>query len=83
MSGGETPVNSTQHPFVCYALNPDGSQGPHLLGGSYDNISAVQIAVGLYVAMQRFDVETWRQLGVWDDSGTLIAVIGAQEGDGS
>ena len=69
---------ATAHPFKVYTYNPDGTQGTRLLGGSYDNISAVQIAAAVYVAMQRFDVETWRQLGVWDDSGSLIAVIGAQ-----
>jgi len=73
----EGRVAST-HPFKVYTYNPDGSQGTRLLGGSYDNISAVTIACSVYQAMQQFDVDTWRQLGVWDSTNTLIAVIGAQ-----
>jgi len=75
----ETPVQSLQHPFPCYTLNPDGSQ-KMLVGGSYDNISAVTIACAIYVAIQSYSPHDKRQVGVFDDTDTLIAVVGASDG---
>ena len=69
-------VSSIQHPFGCYTLNPDGSK-KSLVGGSYDNISAVTIACAVYAAIQGYSPTDKRQLAVFDDTDTMIAVIGA------
>ena len=70
------PVSSIQHPFGCYTLNPDGSKKT-LVGGSYDNISAVTIACAVYASIQAYSPTDKRQLAVFDETDTLIAVVGS------
>ena len=69
-------VSSVQHPFGCYTLNLDGSKKT-LVGGSYDNISAVTIACSVYAAIQAYSPTDKRQLAVFDETDTMIAVIGS------
>jgi hypothetical protein len=60
------------HPFTCKL--PDGS----VIGGSYDNLSAVTIACTLYAIIQAANPTTTgsHQVSVHDATDTVIAVIG-------
>jgi len=68
-----TPVSQTQHPFTVLINGK-------VVGGSYDNISAVTIAscaAQLFIHMTGGGV-TLPQVTVEDDTGTVIAVIGQE-----
>ena len=60
------------HPFKCQL--PDGT----VVGGSYDNASAVTIACALYAVAQGYSPTTSgsHQITVLDTTDTVIAVIG-------
>jgi len=66
------PAGQTTHPFVCKL--PDGT----VVGGSYDNISAVTIACALYGVIQHanFTTDGSHVVTVYDDAGTAIAQVG-------
>jgi len=66
------PVAQTTHPFTCKL--PDGL----LVGGSYDNISAVTIACALYGVLQdeNFTTDGSHVITVYDSTGVAIAVVG-------
>jgi len=67
------PVSQgTAHPFTCEL--PDGS----VVGGSYDNISAVTIACSYFNTVQTLTPDTTGKhvVTVYDDTRTPIAVIG-------
>jgi len=60
------------HPFKCKL--PDGT----VIGGSYDNISAVTIAAALYSTAQAYsaDFSGGHQVVVYDENDVPIAAIG-------
>jgi hypothetical protein len=66
------------HPFSCYTLDEQGERKT-LVGGSYDNISAVTIAVAVYGAQQDYSPSTWRKVAVFDDSDKIIAFVGGYD----
>jgi len=66
------------HPFMVYTLDTEDQQKT-LVGGSYDDISAVTIACAVYSAFQRYSPSQWRRLAVFDDTDTPIAFIGAYQ----
>jgi len=67
----EIPVAQT-HPFLCKL--PDGT----VIGGSYDNISAVTIACAIYGVIQHanFTTDGSHVVTVYDSTGTGIAQVG-------
>jgi len=66
------PAANTVHPFKCKL--PDGT----IVGGSYDNLSAVTIACTLYAVIQgqNFTTTGSHIITVEDDTGTVIAQVG-------
>jgi len=67
------PVMSTQHPFIVKINN-------NILGGSYDNISAVTIAccvAQLFLAATGGSAHL-PEVTVEDETGTVIAVVGPE-----
>jgi len=77
MVAAEPNNQSTQHPYRC--MLPDGS----LVGGSYDNISAVTIACAYFNVVQTMAPDTTggHIVTVLDDTDTPIAVIGRNPPD--
>jgi len=67
----------TVHPYPVYTLNDDETK-KELVGGSYDNISALTIACAVFGLRQSKGTDEWLMVGVFDDAGTLIARIGKQ-----
>ena len=78
MSEPETPIKQdTVHLFTVYTLNDDETQN-EVVGGSYDNISAVTIACSVFQVRQSKGTDEWLMVGVFDSTDTLIARIGKQ-----
>jgi hypothetical protein len=73
-------VEALVHPFKVYELNDDGSTGA-MVGGSYDNISAVTIACAAWSTVQGYSPSTHRKLVIYDATDTAIAFIGAYSGE--
>jgi len=71
------PATATQHPYTCRLA--DGS----VVGGSYDNISAVTIACSYWNVIQTLTPDTTGKhiVTVYDDTDTAIAVIGRSAPD--
>ena len=63
------------HPFKCYVMYDD-QRSDNLLGGSYDNISAVTVACAVFSTLYQAGGHAANGVGVYDDTDTMIAYIG-------
>jgi len=73
------PANqSTAHPFNVYSMI-DANTKDKWVGGSYDNISAVTVASAIYQARQGYSPDTEALVAVFNDTDTMIAIIGHTE----
>lgn len=71
-------TEDAQHPFRCYTLD-DNNERKTMVGGSYDEISAVTIACAVYAVAQGYSASTWRNVIVVDSTEQIIAVIGGTQ----
>jgi len=72
-----TPLAPPVQQFNCYHMVDSVTKGPWI-GGSYDNISAVQVASAYYIShsLGMGGLSRSQLVGVFDNTNTVIAFIG-------
>jgi hypothetical protein len=71
------PIPATA--FDVHVLKDDDTKGRQL-GGSPDRATAIEIANATWLAAQAYNQKANFRVGVFNNSGTLVAFIGSHDG---